>query len=331
LKEISHNNNDYVSLLHLMARNFNIHLTENYLRLPEKIGDGFTSAYNLPDGISVQLSDGYLHDGLIMHRLPSSQQFFILQLNDSFDAPDMNDKLTDQQHTFYIQNNKILLTSSQMETRMIFPAKVRSRSVRIIFSSDYLQNLIGHEMADKFLSSYFSLLLKGKSLEILDTEYRVITGDLLKEKPEHPLLHKFIYNRATLLIEKFVTGFMRKLEEQHTQPVKLKEDEINRLIKVETLLVKDFTTEPPVIAALSKVAAMSPTKLKKDFKAMYGLPIYEYYQKNRMMRAKALLLESKYAIKEVGMMVGYSNLGHFAGSFKKEFGILPSELVTGTE
>jgi len=31
------------------------------------------------------------------------------------------------------------------------------------------------------------------------------------------------------------------------------------------------------------------------------------------------------------MMVGYSNLGHFAGSFKKEFGILPSELVTGTE
>ncbi len=25
-------------------------------------------------------------------------------------------------------------------------------------------------------------------------------------------------------------------------------------------------------------------------------------------------------------MVGYTNLGHFAASFKKEFGILPSEL-----
>ena len=57
------------------------------------------------------------------------------------------------------------------------------------------------------------------------------------------------------------------------------------------------------------------------------MPIYEYYQKNRMMRAKALLQEEVYSIKHVGMMVGYSNLGHFAASFKKEFGILPSELV----
>src|SRR5204863_5073225 len=79
--------------------------------------------------------------------------------------------------------------------------------------------------------------------------------------------------------------------------------------------------------ALSKVATMSPTKLKKDFKAMYGLPIYEYFQKNRMMRAKVLLMEGGYAVKEVGMMVGYSNLGHFAASFKKEFGVLPSEMV----
>ncbi len=62
---------------------------------------------------------------------------------------------------------------------------------------------------------------------------------------------------------------------------------------------------------------------------MYGMPIYEYYQKNRMMRAKALLQEEKHAIKQVGIMVGYTNLGHFAASFRKEFGILPSELVNG--
>jgi transcriptional regulator GlxA family with amidase domain len=62
---------------------------------------------------------------------------------------------------------------------------------------------------------------------------------------------------------------------------------------------------------------------------MYGLPIYEYYQKNRMIRARSLLLEGRYAIKEVGIMVGYSNLGHFAGSFRKEFGLLPSEVAHG--
>jgi AraC-like DNA-binding protein len=47
-----------------------------------------------------------------------------------------------------------------------------------------------------------------------------------------------------------------------------------------------------------------------------------------MLKAKSLLLEGQYSIKEVGMLVGYSNLSHFANTFKKEFGILPSELTS---
>ena len=140
--------------------------------------------------------------------------------------------------------------------------------------------------------------------------------ELIKERIEHPFRQKFVHNRALQLLEKLVTGFIDKLE-NNNQFIKLKDDEINRLMKVESMLIKDFSGVPPVIATLSKVAAMSPTKLKRDFKAMYGLPIYEYYQKNRMLRAKTLLMAGKYAIKEVGIMVGYTNLGHFAGSFKK--------------
>ena len=70
---------------------------------------------------------------------------------------------------------------------------------------------------------------------------------------------------------------------------------------------------------------MSPTKFKNDFKMLYGLPVYEYYQKNRMAYARSLIQDCEHAIKEVGMMVGYSNLGHFAAAFKKEHGMLPSE------
>jgi AraC-like DNA-binding protein len=47
-----------------------------------------------------------------------------------------------------------------------------------------------------------------------------------------------------------------------------------------------------------------------------------------MIKAKSLLMLREYSIKEVGIMVGYSNLSHFANSFKKEFGFLPSELAT---
>jgi AraC-like DNA-binding protein len=47
-----------------------------------------------------------------------------------------------------------------------------------------------------------------------------------------------------------------------------------------------------------------------------------------MKKARLLLTETLHSIKEVGIMVGYSNLSHFAVSFKKEFGVLPSELST---
>ncbi|MEP7318988.1 MAG: helix-turn-helix transcriptional regulator [Panacibacter sp.] len=323
--EISYNNSDFVSLIQVMARHYNVQTDGNILRIPQKTGSGFLAACNLPDGLSVLISDGHLNDELVLHRYAASQQYFILQFNESFGSNDTPRRATNEQHIYNIQDTAILLTSSLMDARFIFPAKVRIRSVRVIFGNDYLNSCIGNEMTDKFLSNYFSMLLKGQNLELIGTDYRVIMDELIKEKLEHPLRIKFIYNRATLLIEKLVTGFMGKLE-KNKHVIKFKDDEINRLIKVEALLVKDFSGAPPVIAGLSKIAAMSPTKLKKDFKALYGLPIYEYYQKNRMMRAKALLMENRYAIKEVGMLVGYSNLGHFAGSFKKEFGVLPSEM-----
>ena len=96
---------------------------------------------------------------------------------------------------------------------------------------------------------------------------------------------------------------------------------------VESLLVKDFSVDPPKIKDLSRISAMSPTKLKSDFKQLYGFPIYQYFQKNRMLKAKSLLVLGKYTIKEVGIKVGYSNLSHFATAFKKAFGYLPSSIA----
>jgi AraC-like DNA-binding protein len=310
-----------------MAHTLRVQPEKNLLRIPDKLGKGFFSAYNLPDGLSVMMSDCIFHGGLLLHRLPAiNQQYFILHFHEAFNDGITRDENISQLHVYTLHKNTILLTSSLMENTFILPEKVRVRSVRIIFDIDFLNSFIGNEIADKFLSNYFSMLLKKRTPEFIGSDYRAIMDELIRENIEHPLRTKFINNRALLLIEKLVTGFIDKLE-KNTQVIKLKDDEISRLIKVESLLVKDYSSTPPTIAALSKLATMSPTKLKKDFKAMYGLPIYEYFQKNRMMRAKALLMEGRYAVKEVGMMVGYSNLGHFAASFKKEFSVLPSEMV----
>jgi len=330
LIEVNYNNNDYSSLAQMLVRSYGLQVDGSIIRLPKNIGEGFAIAYNLPDDLSVIISDTLLYDDLVFHRqATASQHYFILQFNESFTKGDEHVSSESNEHNVYnIRKNAVLLTSSLMDAKFFIPKGIRIRSVRIILGSDILNNYIGRETADKFLSNYFSMLLKNRNPELIGTDYRVLMDELIKEKIDHPLRIKFIYNRVMMMIEKLVTGFISKLE-NNNQFVKLKDDEINRLIKVESLLVKDYSGTPPTIAALSKIAAMSPTKLKRDFKAMYGLPIYEYYQKNRMIRARSLLLEGRYAIKEVGIMVGYSNLGHFAGSFRKEFGLLPSEVAHG--
>jgi AraC-like DNA-binding protein len=109
--------------------------------------------------------------------------------------------------------------------------------------------------------------------------------------------------------------------------IKISAEEIKRLIIVESYLVKDFSTAPPTINYLSRTAAMSATSLKNKFKKMYGTSMYEHFQKNRMQRAKVLMLTHKYSIKEVGSQLGYSNLSNFSIAFKKEFKCLPSHFL----
>jgi AraC-like DNA-binding protein len=76
------------------------------------------------------------------------------------------------------------------------------------------------------------------------------------------------------------------------------------------------------------MVSISESKLKKDFKLIYGLPVYEYFQKIRMQTAKDKLLSGDHSVKEVAMELGYSNLSNFTIAFKKEFGLLPSKLLS---
>jgi AraC-like DNA-binding protein len=254
-----------------------------------------------------------------------------LQFNEAI-ATDkvVNQKTADTYQSFSLLENLVLLTNSIMAARFHVPSNVRLRSVKLMFQKRHLSQYFDNDTIDTLISKYFSNLLKKGNGELIDADYRMLMNELIKEEIDHPFKLHFIVNRVMLLLERFVRKFLDKIRTAEDYS-KFTEDEVSRLMRVEALLVKDFRTAPPTISSLSRIAAMSPTKLKTDFKALYGLPIYEYFQKNRMMHAKLLLLENKYSIKEVGNMVGYTNLGHFAGSFRKEFGILPSAIAVTPE
>lgn len=325
--EINSNSRDYTKLLNSIAASFSTKIKDDFLSVPGSVGQGYLWALNLPEGISILISDAVYHQDILLYRNSGSGQYFTLQFNETIGETDEQDQWKQESSVAFLKNQNVaLLTNSLMSPKFFFPAGLRFRSVNIIFAKEHLQLFFDPKTINAFISRYFSVFFKNENVDPIDTEYRLLMNELIKEKIDHPLKLHFIQNRVMLLLEKFIRKFFSKMNLQESRQ-RFKEDEISRLMKVEALLVKDFRKPPPVIALLSRFAAMSPTKLKTDFKALYGLPLYEYYQKNRMIYAKILLQENKYTIREVGNMVGYTNLGHFAASFKKEFGILPREVI----
>lgn len=293
-------------------------------KVPEGLGEGFLWTETVPFGIMVLVSEARMNDSLSFTYEVSPTYHFCLQFNDA--QYDILNKKKDShsRNTPSVQTSVKICDTSGVLT-LAWPAGTTIRTVKLFFNKEHLLLLLGKPEVEHVLSRYLDQLKTAENPEPIDTAYRIMLNDLLLENISHPLRFNYIQNRILLLLEKFILKFEGKKDLLFTR-LKNSGDEMDRLMRVEALLVKDFSVSPPTILELSRLSAMSATKLKTDFKSLYGLPIYEYYQKNRMLKAKELLTLEQYSIKEVGMMVGYSNLSHFASTFKKEFGILPSEL-----
>lgn len=76
---------------------------------------------------------------------------------------------------------------------------------------------------------------------------------------------------------------------------------------------------------LTKELLVNQTYLRKMFKSEFHMTITEYLVKVRMEHAKGLIINANYKLSAVAEMVGYRDAGYFSRSFKKHFGVSPSE------
>lgn len=112
-----------------------------------------------------------------------------------------------------------------------------------------------------------------------------------------------------------------KMESLH---VKLNKKDLRSLKKVIDFMDKNLS-EYPSIKDLSKIANMSTTRFQLAFRKTYGTTAYEYLKTLRMNRSLLLLRDSDYSIQSIAQKVGYKNAGHFAGLFKKMYGVTPKK------
>lgn len=94
--------------------------------------------------------------------------------------------------------------------------------------------------------------------------------------------------------------------------------------------VRDYLTAhvqaPPSLTVLARLAGLNECKLKRGFKALFGLPVFAYLAEYRLREAYLLVEQAGLSATEIAFELGYSSLQHFSAAFRKRFGVAPSTL-----
>ncbi|NJL49125.1 MAG: helix-turn-helix transcriptional regulator [Leptolyngbyaceae cyanobacterium SM2_5_2] len=107
-----------------------------------------------------------------------------------------------------------------------------------------------------------------------------------------------------------------------------KPDTIARIYHAQEILLSRLD-QPPWFLELAQQVGLSDRTLRRGFHDIFGTTVVGYLTQQRMKQAEQMLREGRYTVAEVANWVGYSHLGHFAAGFKRQFGILPGECLSG--
>lgn len=161
-----------------------------------------------------------------------------------------------------------------------------------------------------FSKKFYEPDLKNKFLELFNREYT--SG-----------LDKIYLKNKTMEVILYVLEELQKEDKLSLDG--LNEEDIQRVKKAKIILEDSFQ-ENITIALLAKKVALNQTKLKKGFKELFDKTIHEYLRDLRLEKAIKYLETNKYSVKEVSLMVGYTNQGSFSYAFSSKFKCLPKDI-----
>ena len=95
------------------------------------------------------------------------------------------------------------------------------------------------------------------------------------------------------------------------------------LRRARDLMDREYSS-PLDVAAVARVALMSPAHFSRQFRAAYGETPYAYLMTRRIERAMALLRRGDLSVTDVCMMVGCTSLGSFSARFTQLVGETPT-------
>ena len=171
--------------------------------------------------------------------------------------------------------------------------------------------------ADSYLTKPFTAKLLGSRIQNLLAARRRLAERFASESPS-VVVRPTAENETGAEVQDTPTSSetpaLSKLDQQFF-------DRLNRLIE-ENIMQEDLD-----MAFVTDKMAMSHSAFYRKVKALTGMTAKEYIRKRRLRYCYGLLESGEYNVSQAALMTGFNQMAHFRETFKKEFGILPSEVL----
>lgn len=305
--------------LHSIAQFFNSPVEGNRVNISPAFGKGYIEAQKVAEGIDLVLTDVILNKNICIHRHKSENKGitikYLIHTPTSFlVVKDGDEKMT-------IADGIYVSTSHSFDTNYI-KAGYRFQVLSVILSSGWIQK---HHNDNSLILNSNTIQHPSFIFEKISPAIQQLANNLFITNGSASLYKELLFNSsATELLAKTFSLFDYRRNTPLKEVIKNQYD-INLLFEVREKLILNPEGGCPNIQSLSEDFGVSPTKLKTNFKIVFGKPIFQYFQEERMELAKKMIESGTCSVSDVGYKVGYTNLSKFSSAYKKHFGFTPKE------
>ncbi|PTS96160.1 AraC family transcriptional regulator [Pedobacter sp. HMWF019] len=306
------------NILKTIAHLLGTEIKNRRLEIPEKYGKGYCNGFIFSENIRMLILNYELNEDLIVKNPDINAPGTMILFKFQHIFPKTNLTLPENRLR---PIPSVLITTSTMNTDLVIPIDTNAASINIEVDANYLKGLFDLSEKSPVLQGLLQNTQPLLFEQIIYPSLQKIVNEIVSEPVDATFELFFLRVKAEELICKLLIE-LEKRSEKHLYDLNIHDIQI--IYKVKEQMLQHLET-PPVIKELAEFATMSPSKLKRLFKQVFGNSIFNYYQEFRMKEAALLLKEEKLSVSDVGYQMGFTNLSHFSRVFKEHIGMKPKQ------
>lgn len=221
----------------------------------------------------------------------------------------------------------VLLKMPEGNTHCRFKGNTTTSMV-VYMRKDWIENVLANNVTYKassiqnYLNSKEDLLTCSESITVVEHLEKIAKSKFKDFDMNKEISLEEWKSFGFMFIEAFLKRYKEeKVSENHYQ---ISYNSRLKVSEAEQFLTNNLYGKFVGIEKLCKIIGVSPTKLKADFKLVFGISIFQYFRKKQMELARNLIQKREKSIAEIASILGYSNPSKFAVAYKDEHGVLPS-------